>query len=133
MKKKLLFTTLSATLSLSILGACGANDNNLNDNNGVNYSPVRYDRQDDTGVFDRNRGNTNGIAPVRYRPNDNNRGIFNDVNNRNNNNDNGIFDTNHNFNTDLMNNDRGANGIDPGTNGRGNVNAPTGTMNGGTR
>ncbi|WP_019155815.1 hypothetical protein [Robertmurraya massiliosenegalensis] len=131
MKKKLLITTISATLSLGILGACGANENRLNDDDGVNYSPVRYDRQNDTGVFDRDRGN-NGIEPVRYRSNNHNRGIFNDVNNRTNNN--GVFDTNDNLNTDLIDNNRGANGIDPGTNGRGNVNGPTGgTMRGGSR
>lgn len=101
----------------------------MNDDDGVNYSPVRYDRQDDTGVFDGNRRN-NGVEPVRFRSNDNNRGIFNDVNNRTNN---GVFDTNHNLNTDLIDNNRGADGIDPGTNGRRNVNAPSGTMRGGSR
>ncbi|MDF1509334.1 hypothetical protein PZE06_14275 [Robertmurraya sp. DFI.2.37] len=129
MKKKLLLTAISATLSMGILGACGVNNNRMNDDDGVNYSPVRYDRQDDTGVFDGNRRN-NGVEPVRFRSNDNNRGIFNDVNNRTNN---GVFDTNHNLNTDLIDNNRGANGIDPGTNGRRNVNAPTGTMRGGSR
>lgn len=115
MKKKLLLTAMSATLSLGILGACGAGNNNLNDdNNGVNYSPVRYDRQNDNNVFDRNRDNNrnnNGVAPVRNNT-DNNRGMFNGDNNNN-----GLFDQNHNLNTDLIDNNRGANGIDPGTNG----------------
>lgn len=102
MKKKLLLTAVSATLSLGILGACGVDNNRMNneDNNDVNYSPVRYDRQDN-GIFN-NRDN-DGFEPVRFDNNDNDR----------------------NFNTDFIDNNRGANGIDPGTNGR--TNEPTGT------
>lgn len=105
MNKKLLLTAVSATLSLGILGACGVDNNRMNneDNNDVNYSPVRYDRQDN-GIFN-NRDN-DGFEPVRF-----------DNNNRN--------DLDRDFNTDLIDNNRGANGIDPGTNGR--TNEPTGT------
>lgn len=116
MKKKLLLTAMSATLSLGILGACGADNNNMNNDDGVDYSPVRYDRQNDTDVFDNNRGrgnNNNGVDAF----DTNNRGIFNNNNNNRNN------DNNRGYNTDLIDDTRGANGIDPGANG--------GTMRGG--
>lgn len=130
MKKRLFLTALSATLSLGILGACGTDNNNLNDDDGVNYRPVRYDRQDNNDRFDNNRGNyNNGVNPVRFDRN-NNRGIFNDGNNRNNN---GIFDNdNDNFNTDIIDTNRGANGIEPGTNGRNGTDGGMETMRGGT-
>lgn len=108
MNKKLLLTAVSATLSLGILGACGVDNNRMNndDDNDVNYSPVRYDRQDN-GIFN-NRDN-DGFEPVRF---DNN-----NTNYRRN-------DLDRDFNTDLIDNNRGANGIDPGNNGR--TNGPTG-------
>lgn len=118
MKKKVLLTAMSATLSLGVLAACGAGNNNMNNDDGVNYSPVRYDRQNDSDVFDNNRGrnnNNNGVDPVRFDRN--NRGMFNNNNNQNNDND-------RNFNTDFIDNNRGSNAIDPGTN--------EGTMRGGT-
>ncbi|MDQ0155047.1 hypothetical protein [Robertmurraya andreesenii] len=121
MKKRLFLTALSATLSLGFLGACGTGNNNLNDDDGVNFRPVRYDRPDNNDLLDNNRGNFNdGVNPVRY-DRDNDRGLFNNRNNRNNND---LFDDD--FNTDIIDNNRGANGIAPGTNGR------DGTMRNGT-
>lgn len=117
MKKKVLLTAMSATLSLGILGACGAaGNNNMNNDDGVNYSPVRYDRQNNDDVFDNNRGrnnnnNNNGVDPVRFDTNDDRGGVLNNNNNRNNDRgNNGIL------NTDLMDNNRGPSGVEPGMN-----------------
>lgn len=112
MKKRLLLTAMTATLSMGLLGACGVDNNRMNNDDGVDYSPVRYDRQHND-VFDQNRGhrnNNNGVEPVRYDRNE--RGNFDNRNND------GGLDNNRNFNTDLIDDNRGANGIDPGTNGR---------------
>lgn len=98
MKKKLLLGTVSATLSLSLLAACGTNDNNLNDNNrdGTNITPVRNNRQHDEYYYNqlnRNPDNPYQIDPVLYdRDNYNN---YNNNNNNRGNNDGGFMDVNN--------------------------------------
>ncbi|MFD1739815.1 hypothetical protein ACFSCX_25450 [Bacillus salitolerans] len=71
-------TTAIVVTSIGLLGACGANDNNLTDrDNGTNFSPVRYDdeRNDTRGVLDDNQngdffGNDrNDFAPNRIDDN----------------------------------------------------------------
>lgn len=124
MKKRLLLTAMSATLSLGFLGACGMGNNNLDNPDDVDFRPVRYERQDN-GVFDNNRGNRNGVDRLRQDTNTNlergnrdNDGFF-DINNDNNNGNNGgLFnrDNNNNMDTDLFDNDRGRNNGVTGTN-----------------
>lgn len=136
MKKRLLLTAMSATLSLGFLGACGMGNNNLDNPDDVNFRPVRYERQDN-GVFDNNRGDRNGVDRLRQDTNTNlergnrgNDGFFdiNNDNNNNNGNNGGLFnrDNNNNMNTDLFDNDRDRNNGVTGTN-QGN-----GTMRGRT-
>jgi len=91
-KKKVLLTAMSSVMTLGLLSACGVDDNNLNNDDDVNYRPVRYNQNDDNGILDndnnRNRGN----------------GIFN---NDNDDRDNNIFDIDRdNRNNNILDNDR---------------------------
>lgn len=82
MKKKLLLGSVSALMSVGFLTACGTGNTGVNDRDGVNFNPVRYERNDND-LLDNRRNNMrmNNNRIDRYE----NRGLF-DIDTRNNNN-----------------------------------------------
>lgn len=48
-KNKLVLSAMSAVLTLGFMSGCGVNNNRMTDDRGVDYTPVRYDR--DTGIY----------------------------------------------------------------------------------
>lgn len=111
MKKKLILTAISATMSIGLLAACGVDNNNLNDtNDGNNIRPVRYDRQNDLNpnIYNQNPDNPYpNVNPVRYNNDYNNyNGGLRGVNNeRDRVDDDGVFDNRNNNDNDLFDND----------------------------
>ncbi|WP_077213609.1 hypothetical protein [Bacillus dakarensis] len=121
MNKKILLSGASVMLSLGLLSACGVDNNGVEtDGSGTHITPVRYDRQNNNGVFDNDLRNNN-VDPVRYDTdengmfNNNNRGLdgHGTNNNRyNGNNDDGLFDVNNDRdNNDLFDNDDNNRGL----------------------
>jgi len=104
-KKKVLLTAMSSVMTLGLLSACGVDDNNLNNDDDVNYRPVRYNQNDDNGILDNNNGNR-GTGTLNNNNGNRGNGIFN-------NDDNGIFDNDRNGrNNDIFDNDNDDNDLD---------------------
>lgn len=79
MKNKLILSSMSAVLSLGLLSACGVDDTRMNDTDGADYTPVRYNQNDNgrnnnNGIFDRDhnvfdddlRRNARDVDPVEF-------------------------------------------------------------------